>query len=85
MVFFSFIFLFLFYFILFIFLFYIFFFGNNYNILRRNLNTLSSFSLIRTFVLVAIEYINGQEQSREDPNETVRMHRLILTFAIRMQ
>ena len=32
-----------------------------------------------------IEYMNRQEQSREDPDETVRMHRLSLTFAIRMQ
>ena len=32
-----------------------------------------------------IENMNGQEQSREDPDETVWMHRLILTFTIRMQ
>ena len=32
-----------------------------------------------------IEGISGQEQSREDPDETMRMHMLILTFAIRMQ
>ena len=38
-----------------------------------------------TKLMHTIEYINGQEQSREDPDKTVRMHRFILTFAIRMQ
>ena len=38
-----------------------------------------------TKLMATIEYMNGQEQSREDPDETVRMHRLSLTFAIRMQ
>ena len=32
-----------------------------------------------------IEYKNKQEQSREESDETVRVHRLSLTFAIRMQ
>ena len=49
-------------------------------------NTLSSFSLIRTFVRLKLTdttvYMNRQEQYREDPDETVRMHRLSLTFAI---
>ena len=32
-----------------------------------------------------IEYMNGQEQFREDPAEIVQMHRLVLTFTIRIQ
>ena len=36
-------------------------------------------------LLDTIKYMNGQELFREDPDETVRMHRLILTLAIRMQ
>ena len=59
------------------------FFAINSKILRRYLNTLLSFSLIRTFVHLkltdTIEYMNRREQSREDPDETVRMHRLNLT------
>ena len=47
----------------------------NSKILRRYINTLSD----------TIEYMNRQEQSREDPDETVRMHRLNLTFPIQMQ
>ena len=29
-----------------------------------------------------IEYMNGREQSTEDPDETVQMHRLTFTFQI---
>ena len=67
-------------------LFFILFFSNN-KILRRYLNTLSSFSLNcrLTKLMDTIEYMNGQKQSRKDPDETVRMHTLILIFAIRMQ
>ena len=38
-----------------------------------------------TKLMNTIEYMNGQEQIREDPDETVRIHRLILTFTIRLQ
>ena len=38
-----------------------------------------------TKLMDTIEHMNGQQQSRKDPDETVRMHRLILTFAIRIQ
>ena len=38
-----------------------------------------------TKLMDTIKYMNGKEQSREDPYETLQMHRLILTFAIRMQ
>ena len=45
----------------------------NNKIFRRYLNTLSSFSLIRTFVRLkltdSIECMTRQEQSREDPDE----------------
>ena len=37
-----------------------------------------------TKFIYTVEYISGPEQSREDPLETVRIHRLTLTFAIRM-
>ena len=38
-----------------------------------------------TKLMDTIEYMNGQEQSREDPDGTVQMKRLILSFAIWMQ
>ena len=38
-----------------------------------------------TKLMKTIKYMNGHNQSREEPDETVRMHRLILTFAVRMQ
>ena len=77
-----------------VFFFFLFFFLSFFlfainKILHRSLNTLSSFSLIKTFVRLKLtdtkEYMNTQEQSREDPDDTVRMHRLSLTIAIRMQ
>ena len=73
---------------IFSFFFLLFFFCNKQQD-RSYFYTFPSFSLIRIFVRLkltdTIEYMNRQGQSREDPDETMRMHRLSLTFAIRMQ
>ena len=37
-------------------------------------------------LMISIEYISGaHEKSREDPDEIVRVNRLILTFAFRLR
>ena len=68
-------------------LFYLLFIGNT----QQDITSLSQHFIIiqsdqdlcrLTKLMYTIEYMNRQEQSREDPDETVRMHRLILTFAI---
>ena len=38
-----------------------------------------------TKLMDTIEHMNEQQQPRKDSDKTVRMHRLILTFAIRIQ
>ena len=62
----------------------------NSKILCRYLNTFFIIQSARdlcplTKLMDIIEYMNGQEQSRENPNEILQMHRLSLTFVIRMQ
>ena len=62
-------------FFLFYFFSFFFFFAINKKILHRYLNTSSSFSQIRTFVRLkkdTIEYMNRQEQSREDQDRLCR-------------
>ena len=71
---------------------YLFIFGNK----QQDITSLSQYLIIiqsdrdlcpLTKLMITIEYtcMYGQKQSREDPDETVHMHKLILTVVIRMQ